>query len=201
MEWFIDKDDFKIMKKEIEGFDLKREMIISKSREILKSSKYAIYAVHKGELAEAKKLLNQAEKVISALKKEIENTPRLQNTGAFSAAAQEYAEARCFYGFAKDKKIPSVDEMGILVEDYLLGLCDLTGELGRRAVMSVIKNDIDEVYMIRDAVEGIFGMFLELNLRNSELRKKSDQIKWNLKKIEDIIYDIKTRGIKNGKSR
>ncbi|MBT7927970.1 hypothetical protein HN695_06565, partial [Candidatus Woesearchaeota archaeon] len=29
-----------------------------------------------------------------------------------------------------------------------------------------------------------------MDLRNGELRKKSDAIKWNLKKIEDILYDI-----------
>jgi hypothetical protein len=43
---------------------------------------------------------------------------------------------------------------------------------------------------IKDVVDEIYGEFLKMDLRNSELRKKSDQIKWNLKKLEEIAYDI-----------
>ena len=63
-----------------------------------------------------------------------------------------------------------------------MGLCDLTGELGRKAVNEVIKKNFKQAEQIRELVDEIYGEFLKLNLRNSELRKKSDQIKWNLKK-------------------
>jgi hypothetical protein len=36
---------------------------------------------------------------------------------------------------------------------------------------------------------------MKFDLRNGELRKKFDEIKWNLKKIEDIAYDIKMKGL------
>jgi hypothetical protein len=35
---------------------------------------------------------------------------------------------------------------------------------------------------------------LDFDFRSGELRKKSDAIKWNLKKIEDILYDLKLQG-------
>ena len=40
----------------------------------------------------------------------------------------------------------------------------------------------------------IYGEFLKLHLRNGELRKKSDAIKWNLKKLEEVMYDISMKG-------
>ena len=77
--------------------------------------------------------------------------------------------------------------------EYLLGLCDLTGEVMWRGVNSVIKKNYKEALACKDVVDDIYGQFLRFNLRNSELRKKSDAIKWNLKKLEDIAYDIKTK--------
>jgi hypothetical protein len=43
---------------------------------------------------------------------------------------------------------------------------------------------------VKGVVEEIYGEFLQLNLRGGELRKKSDQIKWNLQKLEDMAYNI-----------
>ncbi len=174
-------------------FDQIREDLIKKSRDILKDSKQAIYLIHRNELKKAQKLLENIKKRNISIKKQIKSSPKLDFLGAYSAAIQEFVEARCYLSFAMDKKIPSWQNMGVQVEDYLLGLCDLTGELGRRAVASVIKKDFNEVYFIKNLVEEIYGLFLKLNLRNGELRRKSDSIKWNLKKIEDIIYDMKIR--------
>jgi len=191
----IDEKDFKQMKKELTEFDNQREELIKKSRDILKDSKQAIYMVHRNELSKAESLLKKVEKEMAVIKKQIKGSPKLDFLGAYSVATQEYVEARCYLGFVKNKKIPTCTSLCVQVEDYLLGLCDLTGELGRRAVASVIRKDFSEVYKIRELVDQIYGLFLQLNLRNSELRKKSDAIKWNLKKIEDIIYDIKTKGM------
>jgi len=74
-------------------------------------------------------------------------------------------------------------------------LCDLTGELVRRVVASAIKKDFRSVIQIKELVGELYNEFLSFNLRNSELRKKSDSIKWNLQKIEDIVYDLKIRGM------
>ena len=75
-----------------------------------------------------------------------------------------------------------------------MGLCDLSGELVRKAVNDVIKKNFKEAMIIKNLVEEIYGEFLELNLRNSELRRKSDQIKWSLKKLEDIVFELKVKG-------
>ena len=75
-----------------------------------------------------------------------------------------------------------------------MGLCDLTGELMRKAVDEIINKNFDAALKIKELVSLIYGEFLQFNLRNGELRKKSDQIKWNLQKIEDLVYDVKMKG-------
>jgi len=59
--------------------------------------------------------------------------------------------------------------------------------------MNTINEEYDEIKFIKEFVSDIYNEFLKFEFRNGELRKKSDSIKWNLKKIEEIIYDIKIR--------
>jgi len=88
------------------------------------------------------------------------------------------------------KKIPTRKELGIDTESYLLGMCDLTGELVRKAVNSAIKRNFKEVLEIKELVSDIYSLFLEFDLRNGELRKKMDSIKYNLMKLEDLAYKV-----------
>jgi len=78
--------------------------------------------------------------------------------------------------------------------EYLAGLCDLTGELVRKAVKSILDGKLEETKWIKDFVEAVYGEFLEMELLDWELRKKYDSIKYNLKKLEDIMYDLQIRG-------
>lgn len=183
----INKKKFDDMRKELEVFDNNREKIIESSRKIIKESKLVIYAVHRGNLDEAAKHVT---KIKEMMKKLPENN---FDTGMANVARQEYVEALVFYYYVKENKIISKEELGVDTYAYLLGLCDLTGELMRKAVNCVIKDKIDDAEKIRDIVDELYHEFLDFNLRNGELRKKSDQIKWNLEKLENMMYDLKIK--------
>ncbi|MBS3127927.1 hypothetical protein J4410_02185 [Candidatus Woesearchaeota archaeon] len=183
----LDQKEFKEIAKHLEDFEKKREEQIAKSREVIKLSKQIIYSLHRNDLKEA-------EKYVLAIKKEMKLlSPKDYDTGMVSVAFQEYGEALCFFHFVKEKKIPTAKALNLDPESYLMGLCDLTGELMRRGVNAVIKKDYDEAILCKDTVDEIYGAFLAFDFRNGELRKKFDSIKWNLKKLEDVAYDIKTK--------
>ncbi len=69
----------------------------------------------------------------------------------------------------------------------------MTGELGRKSVLESIAKNKDEVHNIRELVDEIHGLFVKLDLRNGDLRKKADSIKWNLSKIEEVLHDMHKR--------
>ncbi|MBS3098103.1 hypothetical protein J4209_04890 [Candidatus Woesearchaeota archaeon] len=187
----LDKIEFNKIRKEMEEFDEKRERFIQRSREIIKLSKQIIYAAHRDDLKDATGLVMDIKK----RKKELDNISKVPlDTEIGNVAVQEYAEALCYYNFVKNREIPTRKELDVDTESYLLGLCDLTGELGRKAVADIIQKKFKQALLIKELVDEIYGEFLKFNLRNSELRKKSDQIKWNLKKLEDIIFDVKIKG-------
>ena len=133
-------------------------------------------------------------KTIKAKIKELRKVNFNADTNINSVAFQEYVEAICFHEFVKRGKIPTSKELGVSAEDYLSGICDLTGELVRKAVYDVIHRKFDEAAKIKELVHDIYGEFLKLHMRNGDLRKKSDSIKWNLKKLEEVMYDISMKG-------
>ncbi|MBR9676253.1 hypothetical protein GOV05_04550 [Candidatus Woesearchaeota archaeon] len=189
----IDKKEFNRMASELSGFNEKREEIIKTSRDILKFSKQSIYYLHRDEFNYAKKGIDQAKKLIGEVKAKIKKDASLNTIGAFNAALQEYVEATTYYDFLKKGVVPSKKDVGVDTENYLLGICDLTGELARKAIFYTIDKKFGEVRKIHKTVSEVYEQFLKFNFRNSELRKKSDSIKYNLKKIEEVLYDIKTK--------
>ena len=186
----LNKEDFSQIRKEMHDLEGKRESIIQLSREIITVSKQIIYAAQRNDL-------NEAESLIKNIKDKIKNLKKINiflDTNINAVAFQEYVEAVAFFEFVKNKKIPTKKSLGVSAEDYLCGLCDLTGELVRKAIYHVIHKNYKEAEKIKELVHDIYGEFLKLHLRNGELRKKSDSIKWNLKKLEEVMYDISMKG-------
>ncbi len=186
----LNKADFSKIREEMHSLDSKREEIIQLSREIINISKQVIYAAQRNDLKEAENAIRLIKSKVKKLKK----INISADTNINSVAFQEYVEAVSFYEFVRNKKIPAKASLGVSAEDYLSGICDLTGELVRKAIYDVIHKKFDEAERIKELVHDIYGEFLKLHLRNGELRKKSDSIKYNLKKLEEVMYDISLKG-------
>jgi len=180
----INTKEFTQIRKELKNLELKRETTIQKAREIIRISKLIIYALHRSDVKAAKRQITKIKAKIKLL------PTNNYDTGIRKVAVQEYVEAMTLYYFITERRLVSKKELKVNNEDYLLGLCDLTGEIVRLGVNSVIKRKPKIALECKELVEDIYGEFLRMDLRNGELRKKSDSIKWNLRKLEDLAVDI-----------
>ena len=171
-----------------------REKIINISREIIKPSKQAIYSVHRNDFANCIKLLKSAEKSISEAFR-IHSKSGLKEIGSLRAGLEEYVEAKAYLIFVKEQRVvlPGDLPKGIHYETYLCGIADFTGELSKRAVVLATQGSFDEVKIIKQAIDDIHELFLGFDFRSGELRKKAESIKYNLSKVENILYDISMR--------
>lgn len=66
----------------------------------------------------------------------------------------------------------------------------------RFAVNSVTAADYSRPFRIATFVAELDAGFRLLNLKNDSLRKKFDGLKYDLKKIEEVVYDLTIRGLK-----
>lgn len=186
----IDKKDFEKIRKKLQLESNQREAVINKTREILGFSKRVIYSLHRSETTEAGKLLKKLRKSVNEVKLIARKNPSLLYSNSFKVAMQEYVEALAYYEFVKNKSMPKFSKLGVSEEHYLLGICDLTGELVRKAINSAIKGKNKEALEIKEFVFEIYGEMLKFEF-SGELRKKFDSIKYNLQKLESLALDIK----------
>ncbi|KAI0024240.1 putative sequence-specific DNA binding protein [Xylariomycetidae sp. FL0641] len=87
------------------------------------------------------------------------------------------------------------DAFHITIEEYLLALTDVTEELSRLAMNSVTMGDIDLTVRISGFVKDLFAGFQLLNLKNDIVRRRIDGVKYHVKKVEDVIYDLSLRNL------
>jgi len=180
--------NFEKLRLDIQTYDTKREELIKKSRDVLKLSKQMIYAVHRNEMESAARLNEQIETEKQALVQITQHDTKLLYEGSYKVAIQEYVEAVLYFFFVKDGQLIDLDVTSI---HYILGLGDLPGELGRRAVYLAGKGQFEEVVKIKDMVDMIYGELLKFDLRENEARRKVDAIKYELKKLEDLVLNLK----------
>jgi len=182
----INKKDFSKLRKEIEKSEIQRDNLINKSREVIKISKKLIYAVHRNESKKAEVERKKLETAFQDIKK-------LGRNGPYKIAAQEYVEAIAYWHYYKNGKLIGLSSLNVEPEHYLLGIGDLTGELGRRAVNSVINEDYKEFHRIKELVVSLYQEMLLFDFRNNDLRRKVDGMKYEVKKLEDISLQLKLK--------
>ncbi|KAH9735104.1 hypothetical protein WN944_003664 [Citrus x changshan-huyou] len=101
---------------------------------------------------------------------------------------------------AEEKLGMNQAEFALDIEDYLIGLCFLSNEMPRYVVNQVLAGNYDCPRKVLRFLTDLHAAFRMLNLRNDFLRKKFDSLKYDLKRVEEVYYDMKIRHLANGDS-
>ncbi len=189
------------LRKRMEHRDSLRETLIKKSRDGQKAAKQAIYALHRGDKTKAMQLIQECETCIEEdLLPIVQEEPPLR-LGSYTAVLEEYAEAKLFYAwlFGKDDngEVPAGDfllpedfSITLSPEEYLGGLCDLTGEVGRYAVQRGTARDSDSVKLCLHTNSCILNAIQSLERLPPAIGKKVDQLGKSVEKLERMLYEM-----------
>jgi len=115
---------------------------------------------------------------------------------------EEYAEAKLFSGWLLSKDSESSilfkEDMSIIdFEEYIGGLCDLTGEVGRVAVAYGTKRDSENVTRCLATNMSILNTLQTVSLP-PKLNKKIGALEQSVSKLEQILYEISLIDSKGG---
>jgi len=165
-----------------------RSQIISLSNVVLHDSKRVIFSLHRNENKKALLSLNKIEKILQNLEKKF-GSRRVSQEGSYRAAVEEYVEAKFFYLILQDCQIDNIKELNLNFDSYLGGICDLTGELVRRAVNQASIGNLKEVERIKNIISDIMAELVQFDMVGY-LRTKYDQARASHRKIEQIYYEI-----------
>jgi len=187
----INKKFIQQLKKDYDKSEIERRRINRGSNPILHDSKRVIFALHRNDFNKAKKSLTEIEKSLIKMEKDF-GFDRLSKEGAYKAATEEFVEAKMFYLVLTNKKIDKIKNISLNLDSYIGGVCDLTGELVRKATNLASQGKMNEVSEIKKLIEEILAELVEFDI-TGYLRTKYDQAKNNLRKIEQVNYEIKIR--------
>ena len=163
--------DFDKMRESLEAADAVREQVIKRTRDVQKLSKQAIYSLHRGDGPKAEAQLNEASEKARAIDVELLASNPTLRSGSFSNAIEELAEARLTQVWFEDESRtiapPSHAKFGGLVQtiEYLGGLADFTGEVGRWAVAAAARRDEAAVRAALAADQACLRTWMALQVR------------------------------------
>ena len=187
----INKKFIQKLKQEYDAHESERRQIISLANIVLHDSKRVIFSLHRGDAKKAGASLVEIEKILINLEKKF-GYSRLAQEGAYKAGAEEYVEAKMLNRLVNGEKVDGIKGLAINAESYLSGICDLTGELVRQAINQAAAGRPKEVARIKIVIDDIMAELVEFDM-TGYLRTKYDQAKGNLRKIEQINYEINLR--------
>ena len=91
--------------------------------------------------------------------------------------------------YLKNEKVDFIKDVDLGLETYIGAICDFTGELVRKAVAMATAGKFKKVEKYKKVVEDVMGELIKFDM-TGKLRTKYDDAKRNLRKIEEICYDI-----------
>lgn len=172
------------IEKNIDNKDKTREKALKLSREIIINCRKAIQNIHQTKVEKAEEHLKKASKKLANLYDITNDHPEISHAGFVENAAQELVEGKCFFNIMKGEDLPDPDEIKTTYSSYLLGLCDLVGEL-RRTALDFIRNDkskkADECLSM---MEEIYNVIIKFDYPSGliPIKKKQDMVRGLIEK-------------------
>ena len=166
-----------------------REEALSASRRSIRASANAIRAIHRGDLDEAHRLMDESRAALDAARRASrEDQPDIYFAGFVQDAQKEYAEARITEAVITGGEAPSAEELEVEIAPYLNGMSEVIGE-GRRAILDLLRRgEVAAGERILAAMDDIYALLVTVDY--------PDAITGNLRRSTDVARGIleKTRG-------
>lgn len=186
-------DPLSKLKASIEGISARlsskveaREGLSLKARSGIKLCGEAVSLSHRGHIEEAKKRLEEAKEIIEELRPK----RRDLELDAFDVLAQEYVEAETLVRIIEGRELPSLEELQVADEAYVLGMADLIGELRRRALEEMRRGNGSEAERLYELMKGIYELIWPLEYPRSlvpGLRHKLDAMR---RVLDETLHDL-----------
>ena len=171
LEGIIDK-----IEKEINEKDTVKEQVLRLSRTIIINCRKSIQKMHQNKFVHANQLINKTSTIIKNLYETSKKFPDISSAGYVENAAQEYVEATCLYNILHEQNIPTPEMLNTSNTSYLMGLCDVVGELRRKTLDTILKGDYKKAYHYLGIMEEIYDAILRFDYPSSlvPIKRKQD---------------------------
>lgn len=140
-----------------------REEGLRLSRPIIRTSANAIRAMHRGDQADATRLVGEAKQLVTDAQAALADHPDIYHAGFLYDAVKEYAEAELTMALLTDQALPGPGALGIDAVPYCKGLGEAVGEQRRRLLDQLRTSDLEGAERTFGDMERIHDLLASLD--------------------------------------
>jgi translin len=176
------------IRQHLEEKNAARDQALQRSRSLIRFCSKTIRAVHREEFELAKDLLKEASELVNQLSTELAPFPDLYKAGYTQSALKEFAEASIVFRLVSGEPLPEPEELQIDFVPYLGGLGEAAGELRRRTLDILRRDDLAEAERLLEMMDDIYGLLVTIDF--------PDALTNSLRRITDMVRGVteRTRG-------
>lgn len=141
-----------------------RETAYTSSRDAVRAAANAIRALHRGELAQADELIQQARSELDRAVDAASDHPEVLYGGFVQDAAKEVAEARITRAALVGDDLPGPSEVDVDDASWLHGLAETVGELRRGSLDHMRAGRLDEAERMLGLMDDILAVLVTIDV-------------------------------------
>ena len=165
------------IRQQFDTLDHAREQAYEGSRQVIRAASVTIKHVHRGEIAEARKQLEETRQLAQQMLAAVSSTPALRYGGFVGDAEKEYVEAAIVLACIAGDPLPSPEDLGVYPATWLNGLAEVVGEFRRYVLDQIRTDDNQRAEEFLEAMESVYQTIMTFDYPNAislGLRSRSD---------------------------
>lgn len=172
-----------------------REHAINAGRHVIRTSANAIRALHRGDIATATSLLDDAAVKLHAIRTATGSHPNVYWAGYVQDAMKEYAEAAITAAILGHAAIPSPETLGVEDAAYLNALAEAASELRRDCLDALRAGDTERAVGLLDQMDTVYTALVTVDFPDAitgGLRRTTDQLRAVLERTRgDVTLSVR----------
>jgi translin len=183
-----------------EAKNIIRDNTLARSRELIRYCANAIRAIHRGDEAEAKSLLETARETARQMIAEAQKYPDIYHAGYTQDALKELAEAHITEAVIWNKPVPSPESLQVEHAAYLNGLAEAAGELRRFVLDALRRGEVERAEEILREMDDIYSLLLTIDFPSAitgGLKRSTDMVRGVLERTRgDVTTAVRQEAMK-----
>ena len=182
--------DMQAMQDETLASDEKRDLVFKHLRAVSKNTPKIQFAVRTGNSQSIQPVIEESKAIIDTILETI-GGDLSQREGRLSGTIEKFTEIRLMQNFFATGKLASFSALQPCNDDEYMGAAlGFAQELARYVVGRASEGDEASIGLCQALIVQLNAKMLEFDFRNGPLRRKYDGLKYALKNVEDVLYEL-----------
>ncbi len=172
-----------------------RDQALNRARALTRACALSIRAVHRDETDVMQSHLDEALELATALKADLQEYPALYYAGYTQDSLKEFAEASITCALLRHEPLPTPADLDLPPHTYLNGLAESVGEMRRRCLDMLRKDDFAEAERLLRYMDDIYSVLVTMDYPDAitnGLRRQTDVIRAIIERTRgDVTFSLR----------